>query len=68
MKSILMATDFSARSDRAFDRALTLVRHHRANLHVVHIVDGGLPESISLNQKEAAEKIFEVNLHPSLLN
>lgn len=54
MKSILVATDLSARSDRAFERALILARQHQAKLHVVHIVDEALPDTIALHQREAA--------------
>ncbi len=54
MKTVLMATDLSARSDRAFDRAVMLARAHEAQLYVVHIVDQSLPERIVEVQKEAA--------------
>lgn len=60
MKTVLMATDLSARSDRAFDRAVKLARAHDARLYVVHIVDQALPEQIAEAQKEAAaENILE---------
>lgn len=54
MKSIVVATDLSARSDRAIERALMLARLHRAELHVVHIVDDALPDSIARHQADAA--------------
>ncbi len=56
MKRLLMATDLSARSDRAFERALLLANEHQAELHVIYIVDGSLPEAIATNQKMAAEE------------
>ncbi|MCU0838569.1 MAG: universal stress protein [Rhodospirillales bacterium] len=39
MKSILIASDLSARSDRAFERAATLASQHQAHLVVLHVVD-----------------------------
>ena len=55
MKSILIATDLSARSDRALDRAVSLAREHGAALTVVHVVDDDLPAPIADAQKSAAE-------------
>lgn len=55
MKRLLMATDLSARSDRALDRALDLARTLNAALTVVHIVDDDLPASLADAQKAAAE-------------
>lgn len=71
MKRLLMATDLSARSDRAFERALLLANEHQAELNVVYIVDGSLPEAIALNQKAAAEEsirehIASVSVEPAL--
>ena len=56
MKAILAATDLSARSDRAIERALMIAQLHQADLHVVHIVDEALPESIAGHQRQAAEE------------
>jgi nucleotide-binding universal stress UspA family protein len=39
MRSILIATDLSARSDRAFERALGLASQHQAHLIILHVVD-----------------------------
>lgn len=55
MKTILVATDLSVRSDRAIERAMVLAKYHQADLHVAHIVDEALPDSITLHQKEVAE-------------
>lgn len=55
MKSILIATDLSARSDRALDRAISLAREHGAALTVVHVVDDDLPYTIAEAQTTAAE-------------
>lgn len=55
MKSILVATDLSARSDRAIQRAVEIARQHGARLCVAHVVDDELPAHIAERQKEAAE-------------
>ena len=47
MKRILMATDLSARSDRALERAIDLAREHDAELTVIHVVDEDLPVSLA---------------------
>lgn len=39
LTSILMATDLTARSDRPFDRALTLKRESGATLNILHVTD-----------------------------
>lgn len=58
MKSILIATDLSARSDRALDRALMLAREHDARLFVLHVVDGELSqETVNRQQATAANSI-----------
>jgi nucleotide-binding universal stress UspA family protein len=58
MKTILIATDLSARSDRALDRALMLAREHDARLLVLHVVDGELSqETIDRQQAPAANSI-----------
>lgn len=40
-RSILLATDLSARSDRAFDRAVQLARQWRSRLTVLHVLENG---------------------------
>jgi len=42
MDRILLATDLTARSDRAFDRAVRLAQAHCAALRVIHAVDTSL--------------------------
>jgi len=59
MKKILMATDLSARSDRAVQRALLLANNHEADLEIIHIVDDRLPDEIASRQKEAAQRVIE---------
>ncbi|HEX5961401.1 MAG TPA: universal stress protein [Rhodanobacteraceae bacterium] len=43
-RSILLATDREAHSDRALDRAAMLARQWRAALHVVHVLRPGAPD------------------------
>lgn len=43
MKRLLVATDLSARSDRALDRAVALARSSGAHLTVLHVADENLP-------------------------
>lgn len=59
MKSILIATDLSARSDRAVERAAQLASEHRADLTIVHVVDEDLPASIADAQEAAARQAIE---------
>lgn len=54
MKKILMATDLSARSDRALQRALAIARDFGAELKIVHIVDEAFVEAITLQHAAAA--------------
>ena len=44
MKALLIATDLSARSDRALQRAIALAREFNAKLDIVHVIDAELPE------------------------
>jgi universal stress protein E len=55
MKRILLATDLSARSDRAAARAVLLAKKHRASLTALHVVDDELPVLIADGQKEDAQ-------------
>lgn len=58
MKTILIATDLSARSDRALDRALMLAGEHHARLAVLHVVDSRLPQAaIDRQTNEAPDAI-----------
>lgn len=57
---LLLATDLSERSDRAFDRALTLTRQNRAHLIVLHVIDEALPRGITERlSKQALDFIRE---------
>jgi nucleotide-binding universal stress UspA family protein len=46
MQQIMLATDFSERSDRALRRAVILARAHGASLDLVHVVDDDRPRRI----------------------
>ena len=59
MKHILMATDLSARSDRALQRAVALALRRGASLEVMHVVDDTLPPTIIELQKAAARTLIE---------
>lgn len=58
MKKILVATDFSERSDRAVRRATLLARQFSASLTMVHSVDDDQPQSLIDNESEIAEKLL----------
>lgn len=55
IKKFLVATDLSARSDRALQRAVALAHERMGEVEVLHVVDGSLPEPM-LSQHEAAAK------------
>ncbi len=46
MQEILVATDFSERSDRALRRAVLLARESGSRIHLVHVVDDDRPRRI----------------------
>ena len=46
MQTIMLATDFSERSDRALRRAVLLAREHGAAVDLVHVVDNDRPRRI----------------------
>lgn len=62
MKHLLMATDLSARSDRALERAVALAHEFGANLTVIHVVDGDLPSSLADAQEKAARQAIQENI------
>lgn len=62
MKKIMMATDLSARSDRALERAVNLARVHDAKLNIVHVVDEELPDTMAATQQHAAKFAIEAEI------
>lgn len=64
MKSILLATDFSDRADRAAKRAVALALSHGASLNLVHVVDQALPKRVFDAQKQAVlAQLEEISSH-----
>ncbi|MBA4228535.1 MAG: universal stress protein [Hyphomonas sp.] len=58
MKKILVATDFSERSDRALRRATLLARQHGAKMHLLHVVDDDHPRRIVEANRDQAESLM----------
>lgn len=56
MKTILVATDLSERSDRAVRRAFRISAQRDALCHVIHVVDDAMPEDITRRLKAEAEE------------
>jgi universal stress protein E len=56
MKKLLVATDLSARSDRALERAIDLAHEHGAQLTIVHVIDECLPTVLLNAQEEFAKE------------
>ena len=59
MKKLLIATDLSARSDRALQRAMALAQQLGARLEVIHIVSDSAPISIAEQYEASAHAIIE---------
>jgi nucleotide-binding universal stress UspA family protein len=62
MKRILVATDLSARSDRALERAAALANEHAAHLTVIHVVDEDLLEPVAEAQEKAAREAIMAHI------
>ena len=62
---LLLATDLSERSDRAFDRALMLARDSRGSLIVLNIVDEALPKEIRERLSQQAHDFVQEQLSAS---
>ena len=58
-KRILVATDLSARSDRAMERALRLASDHGGDVTIVHVVDADLPALLADAQEKAARQAIQ---------
>lgn len=61
-KIILMATDLSARSDRALERAVSLAGQHSARLVILNIIDEDLPASVQDRVQDATLKEIQSSL------
>lgn len=59
MKTIVVATDFLERSDRAVQRAKLLAREFVAKLYLVHVVDDDQAQAIVLAEQAASTKLLE---------
>ncbi len=59
MRNILMASDLSSRSDRAFDRAVLLAKQFKTGLHVLHVLDEDLPPHLQDELLDNAEKTLK---------
>ncbi|HTE43338.1 MAG TPA: universal stress protein [Steroidobacteraceae bacterium] len=58
MKKILVATDFSTRSDRAIRRAILLAKKFEAAISLVHVVDDDRPKRIVDAERESASMLL----------
>lgn len=58
LKKIMVATDFSERSDRALRRATLLARQHNAHIMLVHVVDDDPPRRIVEGKRKQAESLL----------
>jgi universal stress protein E len=63
MKKLLMATDLTARSDRALQRALALARDFGCELKIIHVLDETILESVTLQKEAAAREVMGRQLH-----
>lgn len=59
VKSILVATDFSERSDRAVRRAVLLARQTGAALSLAHVVDDDQPRRIVESELDMASRLLK---------
>lgn len=59
MKTIIVATDFSPRSDRALRRAILLGRERGAALVLAHVIDDDRQERLVTSQRLAAHDLLE---------
>lgn len=59
LKHILVATDLSARSDRAIERGFALARETGAEITVLHVIDDELPTGLADQLRAEAESSLE---------
>jgi nucleotide-binding universal stress UspA family protein len=58
MRRIMLATDFSERSDRALRRAVLIARAHGAELDLIHVVDDDRPRRIVDHETRDARRLL----------
>jgi nucleotide-binding universal stress UspA family protein len=58
MRNILVATDFSTRSDRAIRRGMLMAKAAGASLILIHAVDDDQPQRLIAHQTEEAEQLL----------
>ncbi|MEX5728654.1 nucleotide-binding universal stress UspA family protein [Rhodovulum iodosum] len=63
MQKILLATDFSERSDRALRRAILLARQFGSSVSAVHVVDDDQPRRIVDSERDAASALLDELRH-----
>lgn len=61
--SLLVATDLSARSDRALNRAIMVARHCGMPLTVIHVLDEELPKALQERYRTAALETLHSQLN-----
>lgn len=66
LQRLLMATDLSSRSDRAFNRAVQLTRANDARLTVLHVIPDELRPEFAEALKEQARKALEALVAQSM--
>lgn len=59
MKHIMIATDFSERSDRALRRATLLSKQFDARLSIVHVVDDDRPQRMLERERDLASLLLD---------
>ncbi|ABS64525.1 UspA domain protein [Parvibaculum lavamentivorans DS-1] len=64
LKSILIATDLSTRSDKAVSRGLALAAAYGATVRVVHVVDDDQPASLVEDEASRAADLIEEYVAP----
>lgn len=58
MNKIMVATDFSERSDRALRRTILLARQFGAGIELVHVIDDDQPSRIVDSERSEAESLL----------
>jgi len=59
MRTIMVATDLSVRSDRALRRATLLARQHGARIMLLHVVEESLPASQQAENRDKARHLLD---------